>query len=201
MPSHNPFIEITRQTYDRLAAEHAERFWSASLERAWEAFAKRLPPRASVLDLGCGAGRDVAALSRMGYRVTGLDLSFGLLCEARNRLEGRFTQGDMSAIPFPKAHFDAVWMCASLLHIPREQAPGVLWEVQRVTGVGSLLYAAVQRGQGEGWKGVESPRFFTYYQEDELGDLVMQAGFEVERSWIEETPAADWINLLAWKHL
>jgi ubiquinone/menaquinone biosynthesis C-methylase UbiE len=192
-------IERTRQTYDQYAPEHAARFWNASVARAWEIFSSLLPPNALVLDLGCGAGRDVAALAQRGCRVVGADLSIGLLREAQDRVTGAFVQADMRAVPFKGAQFDGVWMCASLLHIPRQQAPDVLAQVHRLMGWGSLLYIAVKQGEGESWQDAGGPRFFTYYLPDEIAGSLRDCGFSIETSWIEETSWGDWVNIIAYK--
>jgi ubiquinone/menaquinone biosynthesis C-methylase UbiE len=192
-------IERTQQTYDQYASEHAARFWNASVAHAWDVFSTLLPPDALVLDLGCGAGRDVAALSQRGCRVIGGDLSIGLLQEAQSRVSGVFVQADMRAVPFKTAQFDGVWMCASLLHIPRSQASDVLTKVNRVMGWGSLLYIAVKQGDGEGWQGTDRPRFFTYYQPDEITACIHNTGFSVESSWTEKTLGRDWVNIIAQK--
>ena len=42
----------------------------------------RLPPGSHILDVGCGAGRHAVELARRGYRVTGVDISAGMLAEA-----------------------------------------------------------------------------------------------------------------------
>ena len=192
-------IERTKQTYDKYSAEHAARFWNASVERAWDVFSALMPPEALVLDLGCGAGRDVETLGRRGYRVIGVDLSIGLLREAQSRLPGQFVQGDMRSVPFSAAQFDGVWMCASLLHIPRRQASPILKHVRRVMGWGSVLYIAVKQGEGENWQESEGPLFFTYYQPDEISKIVQDSGLFIELIWNEKAQGNNWINIIARK--
>ena len=43
----------------------------------------RLKPGATILDVGCGTGRHAIELARRGYMVTGVDLSSGMLAEAK----------------------------------------------------------------------------------------------------------------------
>jgi len=47
--------------------------------------ALQVSPGASILDIGCGTGRHAAELARRGYRVTGVDISAGMLAQARQR--------------------------------------------------------------------------------------------------------------------
>jgi len=42
-----------------------------------------LPPGCSILDMGCGTGRHAVEFAKRGYRVTGVDISSGMLAEAK----------------------------------------------------------------------------------------------------------------------
>jgi SAM-dependent methyltransferase len=72
-----------------------------------------LPPGARLLDLCCGQGRHAVPLARLGYRVTGLDLSRRLLEGAAGLAAGQgqrvgLVEADMRRLPFADASFDAV---------------------------------------------------------------------------------------------
>jgi SAM-dependent methyltransferase len=107
-----------------------------------------LPPKAHVLEIGCGPGwfwwenRDRLA---PGWEVTLTDFSPGMLDEARenlSRLERppSFRCVDAQAIPFPDASQDAVFAHFMLYHVPdRERA---LAEARRVLRPAGCLYAA-----------------------------------------------------------
>ena len=89
-----------------LAPEHAVQEAAHIVDRL------ALPPGSAILDLCCGHGRHSIELAKLGYRVTGLDLSEVFLERARHDAEAagvdvRWVQSDMRRIPF-KAEFDAV---------------------------------------------------------------------------------------------
>ncbi len=194
--SMNPTI----QTYDAIAADYAERTWNIRLERALDSFARYLIPAARVLDLGCGPGRDIELLRARGARVIGADLSLGMLREARARVGGALACGDMRALPCASASFDGVWLCASLLHLPRADAPHALAETRRILRATRPLYVGVQQGEGERWDELRGARLFTYYQPDEIAALVRAAGFDIRESWVGDDTArthVKWINVIA----
>ena len=199
-PEMDDEIKATRRVYDKYAPEHAARYWAVSLDEFWEAFAGPLAPDALVLDLGCGPGRDVAEFQRRSLRVVGADLSRGLLEEASCRVDADLVQADMRSLPFANSTFDGIWLTASLLHIPRQQAPGVLSGAGRVLRTGGRLSVAVKQGDGEGWEGASGEeRFFTYYQPGELSAMVADAGFQVSNVRQSLSGSTQWIHLSASK--
>ena len=87
-----------------------------------------LPPGASVLDLGAGAGESVRLMREHGYDARGLD------CEPRSPL---VEQGDLLHAPFPDGSFDAVLsQCAFFVS---GDVPGALREAHRLLKPGGRL--------------------------------------------------------------
>lgn len=71
-----------------------------------------LPPGAAILDLGCGTGRHAVELARKGFAVTGIDLSTGMLAQAKEKakaakVEIEWIKADASKFALDK-QFDAV---------------------------------------------------------------------------------------------
>ncbi len=61
-----------------------------------------------MLDIACGSGFAAYLASERGAAVSGIDASEGLVTIARARTpKGDFRVGDMFALPFPDASFDA----------------------------------------------------------------------------------------------
>ncbi len=77
---------------------------------AFAARATALGATSIVLDAACGAGRHARELARCARGVVALDLSADLLARAAGRGGGpRYVRGDLRALPFGAARFDAVF--------------------------------------------------------------------------------------------
>ncbi len=191
-------IETTIQTYDTYAATYAEINAShRPVAYLYDVFVE-YEPRGRLLDVGCGHGRDTAHFAKRGFEAHGVDRSTGLLAIARQAApRATFTQGDMRHLPYRDRAFDALWVCASLLHVPKAAVPLALRELRRVLAPGGLMYIGVKHGEGEHMIPAESygnmERFFALYQAEELGELVRAAGFRV----LENAVRGGWVNLYA----
>jgi SAM-dependent methyltransferase len=121
-PAHDP--SITRYTEDASIAagydghhEYLERFFDHDA-----AFLKEvLPPASRVIDLGCGTGRHLVQLARLGFDVTGVDLSVHMLGQAAAKLdklglEARLVSADICDLGrFASGGFDcAICMFSTL---------------------------------------------------------------------------------------
>lgn len=99
---------------------------------------------ARVLDVGCGMGRHALAIQRLGYEVTGIDLSEALLREARahdSEQAVTWVQGDMRRLPFADESFDAaVNLFTSFGYFDAEaDNEAVLRQLRRVVKPGGKL--------------------------------------------------------------
>ena len=192
-------LDQTRDSYDRNAFQISEGFWQSDLGEMWDDFCQFLRSGAKVVDVGCGPGRDTALFTRRGYWTTGLDYSRGMLQEALQRAPAPYLQGDMRDLPFAANRFDGAWVCASLLHLPREESPRALSEVWRILKPGGIVFLALKEGRGERWDMRKGKRFFTFFQEEEIRNLLASAGFEIVRVSKNSGETADWLNIFAQK--
>lgn len=191
--------DVTRATYEAIAADYAARWATNDLvvATALERFTARLPQGALVADVGCGPGRDLTALARRGFRVVGIDLSPAMLREARARSDAPLVLADMRSLPFRTGSFDAAWVCASLLHVPKVHAPSTVRGVHGLLRPGGVAYFALKEGSGEGLRRrAGRARFFAFYGEEELDDLLTSAGFDIVEAWAEraERLPDPWLN-------
>jgi SAM-dependent methyltransferase/8-oxo-dGTP pyrophosphatase MutT (NUDIX family) len=198
MESHQARMQAA---YDAVAPQYAVQNAALApvVQPLAEALAKRVADRL-LLDLGCGAGRDLAWFRQAGVRAVGMDLSAGMLGQANKLTPGPLVQGTLTALPFGDGVCAGVWCVAALLHLPHAVIDGALREMRRVLVPGGGLYLGVAEGDGESWEaGVygEVERFFAYYRPDEFGLRMAQAGFRVEAQTSDVTPRRRWMGFFA----
>lgn len=200
--------ERMRATYEAIAADYAAHTFGMTddLAEYGRKFVEYLPARARVLDIGCGAGRDMEWLEAQRLDVTGLDLSPGMLRQARSRVRGQLIEGDMLRLGLPESHFHGVWCNAALLHLQKTDVPLALCEIRNVLVPRGVAALRVQKGAGEGWEqgayGHDVDRFFARYSTDEFSRMLANAGFDVLSldEHKPETPRPDrqgWLAFLA----
>lgn len=110
---------------------------------------------------------------------------------------------DMRHLTFPDGTFQGVWCLASLLHLPKAEAPIALREMWRVLARGGALLLSVQEGEGEGWEDNRYfgnvHRFFARYSQGELERMLSEVGFAVLDRGRNESPLRMWLQFLAAK--
>jgi len=131
----------------------------------------------SILDLGCGPGRDLKAFTALGHHATGVDGSQRFVEMARAYSGCTVWQQDFVDLDLPAAHFDGVFANAVLFHVPSAALPGVLRALYACLTPGGVLFSSNPRGQNqEGWNG---SRYGSYYDEETWFDHVQTAGFSL----------------------
>ena len=109
--------------------QNSEAFYSgtvnADMSELYAHFEPLLPAGASILDLGCGSGRDSKAFIDLGYHVTAIDGSEEFCRSASEYLGINGPCMRFDEISYDN-EFDAVWACASLLHVPKDEIHSIL---------------------------------------------------------------------------
>jgi demethylmenaquinone methyltransferase/2-methoxy-6-polyprenyl-1,4-benzoquinol methylase len=113
---------------------------TAGLDRRWRRLAAEtvVRPGDAVLDACCGTGDLAIAAERAGGRVTGLDFSEQMLVRARGKSDSvEWVLGDVTALPFDDASFDAVTVGFGIRNVPDLEAG--LAELARVVRSGGRV--------------------------------------------------------------
>lgn len=202
-------IDVSKQVqaaYDQMVEAYASRNHS-NMPDNLITLARKLIQHAGhgahVIDVGCGTGRDMAWLETHGVTVTGIDLSSGMIAYARRYVKGALLLMDMRNLAFHSARFDGAWCCASLLHLPKSEAPDTLKEIRRVLKSGGMLILSVQEGNGEGWEDgyVEgAKRFFARYAVDEMKAILSDSQFAVRETSSSHAGTRDWLSFVCVAH-
>src|SRR5512141_1324918 len=111
---------------------NAEAFWAGTrdhdVRQNMAALLDRIEgaPPFTILDFGCGPGRDLAAFTALGHVAVGLEGSMQLAALARANSGCEVWEQDFLRLDLPPARFDGVFANASLFHVPAQELPRVL---------------------------------------------------------------------------
>ena len=199
-----------KDTYNKIARDWAidhehDDWWIKGTEK----LISLLPPGASVLDIGCGAGHKSMYLSQHGLQVTGADFSEEMIRIAREQVpNAEFKVLDLYEVDTVDKMFDCVFAQAVLLHIPKKNIAAILQKIKNLLKEGGLFYFAVKE-QREGTSdervvvesdyGYEYERFFSYFSIPELEKFLSDAGFAVMYLDVALVAKTRWIEIIAKK--
>jgi SAM-dependent methyltransferase len=161
---------------------HAARFWEGTKDHdVAQNYAALLdaiegPAPYTVLDFGCGPGRDLAHFRSLGHVAVGLDGCHAFCEMARNYSGCEVLEQDFLALDLPAERFDGIFANASLFHVPAADLPRVLRELRDALKPRGVLFSSNPRGHNEeGWHG---ERYGCYWDLEHWRALVTAAGFE-----------------------
>jgi SAM-dependent methyltransferase len=192
-------LNTIRQSYDRVADEYANHIYSELQNKPLDRelltrFAARVKGKGDICDMGCGPGHIARYLHDQGANVFGLDLSPGMLEQAR-RLNPSisFRLGNMLALDLPDASLAGIIAFYAIVHLPKASLPQVFREMARVLKPGGLLLLSHHIGdetlhRDEWW---DRPVIldFRYFSPHEIQSDLETAGLTIEEV-IEREPYA-----------
>ena len=129
----------------------------------------------SVLEVGCGAGRDGLLLAKGGLEYVGVDASREAVTVCRE-LGLVATQGSATALPFEADRFDAAWSMSTLMHLPGNDLAQALAELRRVVRPGGMVEIGVWgHTSNREWVKPDG-RFFLHRSDDHLRSELARLG-------------------------
>ena len=170
---------VTLEYYD----QHAEDFWEGTkdhdVRQNIEALLKHIEgdPPFTILDFGCGPGRDLKTFTQLGHVAIGLEGSARLAEMARQNSGGEVWRQDFLQLDLPENRFDGVFANAALFHVPSQELPRVLRALHATLKPGGVLFSSNPHGNNEeGWQG----RRYAAYHDLETWRCYMTAADFVE---------------------
>lgn len=186
-------------SYDRIAQDYADRLYNELSNKPLDRmllddFASRLNGDGPVCDLGCGPGHVGRYLHDRGVNVFGLDLSPGMLEQARNLNPGmEFREGDMLDLAVPDSSWAAAISFYSIVHIPKVDIPQAFREINRVLKPSGFLFLAFHLGEEvlreEDLWGHKVSLDLVFFLRKEVELYLTDAGFAIKDS-LERDPYA-----------
>lgn len=188
----------TLNYYNTHASSFAKNTQDVAFEDCQNRFLSHLKSGGTILDLGCGAGRDSAAFLKKGYEVTPVDGSKAL-CQIASEYLKRPVRLQLFEELDEKDAYDGIWACSSLLHVPSSQLPDIFSRIEKALKDGGIFYCSFKKGEFEGMR---NGRYFTDLTEKALLSLIAQKAKDLHLmdSWISLDSRPDredvWLNTL-----
>ena len=132
-------------------------------------------PPYTILDFGCGPGRDLRSFARLGHLAIGLEGAAAFAAMARADSGCEVWQQDFLKLSLPEGYFDGVFANAALFHVPGQELPRVLRQLRDTLKPGGVLFSSNPRGQNEeSWR---SGRYGAYHDLPAWRAYLSSAGF------------------------
>ncbi len=139
-----------------------------------------------ILDLGCGAGDNSVWFKENELDVEAVDLSNEMVKLAKCKGVDAEVM-DIEDLKFEDNSFDGVWAVTSLLHVSKRDIGAVLNKIREIIKPNGIFFMDVKEGEGERFvvdkNDSTTKKFFVFWKQDELIDLVVNNGFELIESW------------------
>ena len=191
-------MNTTINYYNLNAKNFIENTQNADMHLAQETFLQLLPGSASILDFGCGSGRDTKYFLEKGYRVEATDGS-SELC----KLASAFTGIEVKEMLFQdldaSGKYEGIWACSSILHLPKKELLPVIRKMCDALKNNGVIYTSFKYGDFEGER---NGRYFTDFTEDTFDKFIkVIPELMIEEQWLtsDVRPGRGeekWLNLI-----
>ncbi len=160
--------------------------WNEDIYKYWNVADEFLPVAlkwksknfSSVLDLGCGIGRNALFLAKMNFDVDAFDLSLNGLAQLiksakEENLNIKIKNGDMLQLPYKDNYFDCLLAFHSIYHTDLEGLKKVISEINRVLKNGGEIFITLNSKNSEAWDLYSERRIDNY-------TLIKTEGLEID---------------------
>ncbi len=191
-------MDKTIQYYENNAQNFYDSTVSVDFVQIQNRFTALLPQGGSVLDFGCGSGRDTLFFLEKGFQVEALDGS-AALCEKARQLTGIQIQHRCFQDLTDREIFDGIWACASILHVKKTGLKSIIIKMREALKPRGIIYTSFKYGSFEGDR---NGRHFSDFTEASFKKFLSDIdGLIIEELWVTGDVRPDregekWLNLI-----
>jgi len=183
--------------YDNHADEYASQTLLMDMSPVFNEFLTTIPKGGTILDAGCGSGRDSLYFLEHGYQVVAFDASLNMTRIAR-KITGLAVQNLRFQDMNYDNMFDGVWACASLLHVEKIELNSIFQRIFLSLKQDGIFFSSFKYGTG---KLLTKGRSFTMINENDLKNILKaNRGFDLVKTWNNTTTlgrqSTNWYNII-----
>lgn len=161
-----------------------------------------ISPIPHIIDVGCGPGRDLVELSKLGAKTVGLDISQANIDNCRSQNMDAIV-GDIYELDkyFSLNSFDAAWCNCSVTNwVLRDRLPDVIEKVKKIVIPNGYIFFGSIMGNFSGWeineKYASLRRYNNHWSKKELLNILSSVGTKVYERILKNTGKKDYINVV-----
>ncbi len=153
-------------------------------------FNKYCNKKGSVLEISCGNSRNLLPFAKSNFKCYGVDFSKKMiesskLFAKKYDIKINLKKANMLKLPFKSNYFNYCLSIASIHHLEKKNHPKALKELYRVLKPKGICLISVWNKKSKksyiSWKikGKIYKRYYYFFKEKELKDLILKAGFKI----------------------
>lgn len=166
---------VNKEYYDKNADNWvSNKIHTFYADSAFRAFVKYLRKGDKILDVGCGHGREVPLFLGIGHELLyeGLDISEKFIEIAKSRYpQLKFHLGNLLDVETLPSGFDGFWAASTLQHIPAEDWPVMLENLEHVMKAAAIGYFSVPNDRPNP-ASEKDPRHFTLLTDEQVRQML-----------------------------
>ncbi|MBK2297368.1 class I SAM-dependent methyltransferase [Francisella philomiragia] len=189
----------TKKYYDEKAIEYVGNTANIDFSDLYKRLDQYIVSSESILDIGCGSGRDAFYFANKGIKVTAIDFSENIINEAKkvnNHNNIKYLVADILSYKTDK-NYDLIWANASLLHLKKDMLVEALKSIKNMLSPKGYFYSCFKKGNNSEIDNLG--RYFAYYEEDILRSIFEELDFKIDEFFISYDKTGrnvTWLNII-----
>ena len=190
----NRTIDYYNQNIDKFVSDTKD----VEFTSTQDLFLSYLKEGSSILDLGCGSGRDTKCFLSKGYKVCASDGSIEI-CKAASAYLGIEVKHQLFNELDDYEIYDGIWACSSILHLDRKMLVDAFRRINKALKENGILYTSFKYSE---YEGMRNGRYFIDFTTESFHVFMKDLnGFVIEKEYVSSDvrpgrSEEKWLNLI-----